>query len=132
MIKPPVRTPLFNFPMLFKVVGMLLIIESLFLLVPLVTALIYGESDLVPVGVTTIGTFCTGLALARGIRPAYSRMSKRDGFLLTSAVWIAFSLFGMLPFIFSETTPCSVSDAFSKRCQASLQPELPLLEINPA
>lgn len=111
-MKPVTRSPLFNFPMLFKVVGMLLIIESAFLLVPLVTAFIYGESDAVPVGVTTLGTFLSGLALAKGIRPSYSRMSKRDGFLLTSAVWIAFSLFGMLPFIFSETSPCSVSDAF--------------------
>lgn len=106
------RTPLFNFPMLFKVVGMLLIIESLFLLLPLVTALIYSEDDILPVGVTAAFTLLAGLALARGIHPVHSRMSKRDGFLLTTMVWLAFSLFGMLPFIFSQTTPCSISDAF--------------------
>ncbi len=106
------RSPLFNFPMLFKVVGLLLMIESVFLLVPLGTALFCGEADAVPVGLTTLGTFLAGLTLARGIHPVHTRMSKRDGFLLTSVVWIAFSCFGMLPFIFSPTTPCTVSDAF--------------------
>lgn len=106
------RMPLFNFPMLLKVVGMLLIIESFFLAVPLCTAFIYREADIWPVGITAVCTFVCGMILSRKIRPAHTRMSKRDGFLLTSLVWIVFSLFGMLPFIFSSTTPIGISDAF--------------------
>lgn len=98
--------------MLAKVIGMLLIIESAFLAIPFAAALVYHEADAVPVGLTMAGTFLTGLVLARRIKPAHSRLNKRDGFLLTTLVWVTFSLFGMLPFIFSETTPCSVTDAF--------------------
>ena len=38
-------------------------------------------------------------------------MSKRDGFLLTAMVWVVFSIFGMLPFMFCKM-PISLSDAF--------------------
>ncbi len=107
-----VRQPLFNFPMLLKIVGMLLMIESAFFLIPFATGLVYHERDAITLGITAFGTFLTGLVLSRFIRPAHTRLSKRDGFLLTSIVWVAFSLFGMLPFIFSKTTPCSVTDAF--------------------
>ncbi|MDE6311339.1 MAG: TrkH family potassium uptake protein [Muribaculaceae bacterium] len=106
------RQPLFNFPMLLKIVGMLLLIECAFLLIPLVTGLIYHERDAFTIGATALGTCLAGLLLSRGIRPTHTRLSKRDGFLLTSFVWVAFSLFGMLPFIFSKSTPCTVTDAF--------------------
>ena len=38
-------TPSINFPVLLRIIGLLLAIESAFLLVPLVTCLIYGERD---------------------------------------------------------------------------------------
>ncbi|MDE6276949.1 MAG: TrkH family potassium uptake protein [Muribaculaceae bacterium] len=106
------RQPLFNIPMLLKVVGMLLMIESAFFLLPIGAGLYYHEEDTLITGITAAGTFLVGLWMARRIRTTHNRLSKRDGFLLTSSVWVAFSLFGMLPFIFSPTTPCNVSDAF--------------------
>lgn len=106
------RQPLFNIPMLAKIVGMLLLIESGFLVLPLVTSLIYEERDLLPIGLTTALTLITGFCLMELVNPKTRRLGKRDGFLLTSIVWIIFSIFGMLPFIFSLTTPISVSDAF--------------------
>lgn len=100
-----------NYPMLLKVIGWLLMIESMFMLVPVVTALIYGEDDWLPFTVTMSSTTLVGWLMARKIKASTSRMGRREGFLLTGGVWIVFSLFGMIPMIFSSLH-LSVTDAF--------------------
>lgn len=106
------RQPLFNLRMLGRIVGVLLLIESGFLLMPLAATIIYKEKDLLSLAITTALTFLSGLALLKFVHPHTRRFGKRDGFLLTSVVWVVFSIFGMLPFIFSSTTPIGISDAF--------------------
>lgn len=97
--------------MLLRVVGWLLLIETLFMLAPLATCLYYGEADWQAFAAGALTTMVTGLILTRLVRPAHSFMGKREGFLLTALVWVVFSLFGMLPFI-TSSTPMSVTDAF--------------------
>lgn len=101
----------FNAPMLLRVIGWLLMIEALFMLFPTAACVCYGESDWLPFLLTSLGTGLTGYALARFIRVGHPHMGKRDGFLLTASVWVVFSVFGMIPFLFSSM-PVSVSDAF--------------------
>jgi trk system potassium uptake protein TrkH len=96
--------------MLLKVTGWLLMIEAAFMLVPTVTCAIYHESDLLPFSIVTAVTFLVGFFMC-SIHTSHSHMGRRDGFLLTATVWIWFSLFGMLPFIFSDAH-FSVTDAF--------------------
>ena len=88
-----------------------MMIESLFMLIPMGTCLYFGESDWLPFALTAAGTGATGFVLSRHIRPSHYSMSKRDGFLLTAMVWVVFSIFGMLPFMFCKM-PISLSDAF--------------------
>lgn len=99
-----------NLPMILKVTGWLLLIEATFMLIPAVTALSYGEKDAWPFLFCVAATALCGV-LMRCIRPRYKQMGRREGFLITSSVWIWFSLFGMLPFIFGSPH-YSVSDAF--------------------
>ena len=61
---------------------------------------------------TMVVTIVAGTIMTFGIRPRNPRMGKREGFLLTALIWIFFSIFGMIPFIFMEKQPMSVSDAF--------------------
>lgn len=103
--------PLINLPMLLRVVGWLLMVESFFMLVPTLTGYFYGESDWVVFAVCAGFTLLSGAALTYGIRPKRKNMGKRDGFLLTALIWVIFSIFGMLPFIFSSTN-MSVTNAF--------------------
>ena len=97
--------------MLLRVSGWLMMIESLFMLIPMGTCLYFRESDWLPFALTAAGTGATGFVLSRHIRPSHYSMSKRDGFLLTAMVWVVFSIFGMLPFMFCKM-PISLSDAF--------------------
>ena len=100
-----------NFPLLLRVAGWLLILETVFMMVPLGTCLYYGEADWLCFALTCGFTLLVGLCLTRLVRSSQNHMGKREGFLLTALVWVVFSIFGMLPFIFC-TTPISVTDAF--------------------
>lgn len=100
-----------NFPILFRMIGLLLLIEAGFLVVPLVTCLIYLESDWKAFAWSLAATVAAGSAMTFCIHPSSNSMGKREGFLLTSLVWIFFSIFGMIPFMLMKN-PMSVSDAF--------------------
>lgn len=96
--------------MLLRVIGYLLMIESLFMIFPCITALIYSETAgwkfLLCAGIT--GVSGIGMKL---LRPRSKEMGKREAILLTGLTWVILSLFGMLPFLFCGTH-LSVTDAF--------------------
>lgn len=97
--------------MLLKVTGWLLMIESAFMVVPAIVSLTNRETyDGVVLACVAAFTALVGLAM-RSIKPLYTQMGRREGFLLTASVWVWFSLFGMLPFIFG-LPHYSISDAF--------------------
>lgn len=106
------RPTVINFPVILRIIGLLLIIEGLFLSVPLATALVYHENDWMCFLLTMVVTTVAGTIMTFGISPRNPRMGKREGFLLTALIWVFFSIFGMIPFIFMEKQPMSVSDAF--------------------
>ncbi|MDE6609369.1 MAG: TrkH family potassium uptake protein [Muribaculaceae bacterium] len=105
------KTGLINFPVLLKVVGWLLIVESAFLIVPFITSLIYMEPDAVPFLGSAAVTAIAGVLLNQCIHPRSKSLRKRESVLVTSLTWIVFSIFGMLPFIFGSPD-MSVSDGF--------------------
>ncbi len=103
--------PFINFPVVLRVIGLLLVIESVFLLLPLATCLYYGEEDWQSFLYTLCITLVCGGSMTL-IRPRSSVMGKREGFLLTALVWVFFSIFGMIPFIISPVSPMTVHDSF--------------------
>lgn len=115
-MKRPLRhfnyLPTINIPMMLRLIGLLLLIESVFLLIPLGTALWYGEREWTSFLFTFLISAACGASMAFLIHPRSLSMGKREGFLLTASVWIVFSLFGMLPFILLREGALSVSDAF--------------------
>lgn len=102
---------LINVRMIMRIMGWLLLIEAAFLLVPTFTAVAYGESDWIPFLSTAALTALVGFIMARRSRPTRSHLGKRDGYLLTAMVWVVFSFFGLIPFLFCSR-PVSYSDAF--------------------
>ena len=101
-----------NFPIILRLVGWLLMIESLFMLLPMGVSWYYGENyEAIVFLVTLLITLATGVGMAYGIKPASRSMRKREGLLLTSLVWIFFSIFGMIPFLATGTLN-TVTDAF--------------------
>ena len=101
-----------NFPIIFRMLGWLIMIEALFMCLPLAVAVFYGETGTwVAFGLAVLITITAGVAMMFGIRPKSKTMRKREGLILTATIWIVFSAFGMLPFLFTGTLD-NVSDAF--------------------
>ena len=96
-----------NIRKILHIIGGLLILEAFFMLIPMLTSYTYDEPDWIPFGISAFATFVIGYFL-RHIHTESSRLSKRDGFLLTTMVWIAFCIFGMIPFML-----CSSALGFS-------------------
>ncbi len=101
-----------NRRMVLKTLGQISLCESLLLLLPLVVALIYGETNVVGAFLKTI-LIC--VALGFGIillaRPTSRVIYAKESFVIVSLAWVVTSLLGALPFVFSGEIPNFV-DAF--------------------
>ena len=100
-----------NFLALTRIVGLLLLIESMFMLIPLITCLVYNENDYKAFLITILITSVVGGVMTIATRSSDKDMGKREGFLLTALTWVVFSIFGMLPFMLGDSK-MSISDAF--------------------
>lgn len=102
---------MFNRKIIIKIIGLLLCMEAVSFLLPIAVSFYYEESDwreflysfLVTAGVGSIMIF-TG-------RRASRHISHRDGICIVVAAWLAFTIFGMLPMLFTGAT-ATVTDAF--------------------
>lgn len=107
-----VRTrPLLNLRMLLQLVGMLLAIETVFMLVPLIVDLCYADGDWLAFAVGAAATGLSSLVLWRYSNPRSRHLGKREGFMLTAIVWVVFSIFGLIPFMLCNRH-LSFTDAF--------------------
>lgn len=100
-----------NSKMIFRIMGFLLLIETLMLLCCGGISLIYQEDDLASFLQSAGITLCVGVLSFFMGHGAEKRLGKRDGYVIVTVAWIAFSLFGMLPFWISGYIP-SVTNAF--------------------
>jgi trk system potassium uptake protein TrkH len=98
-------TKLLNVWILMKVMGILLVILSGFMLTSLIVAFYYHESAL-PIVYSAIITAITGGVLAFiGNRHNNKNIGKREGYTIVTLTWVIISVFGSLPFMFSGAIP---------------------------
>ncbi len=100
-----------NYRMIAHILGWILIFESIFLVVPIITALYYGERELW----VFLGTAALCLITGRLItfrKPENKRLFSREGYVIVSLSWIVLSLFGALPMFFSGSIPNFIDALF--------------------
>lgn len=102
---------MFNQRLIFRILGYLLWLEAVFMSTSLVLALCYKESDVTAFALTIAITIIVGLLFRLLGRNPKSSLSRRDAYLLVTIVWIAYAIFGMLPFLIGGYIN-SVTDAF--------------------
>ncbi len=100
-----------NHRMIRYTLGWLLLFEALFLLAPVLTALIYRERVLAAFLWTVAACLAVGLFLIRK-RPQNTTLYSREGFLIVAYSWILLSLFGCLPFYISKEIPSFINALF--------------------
>ncbi|WP_167619912.1 TrkH family potassium uptake protein [Maribellus sediminis] len=100
-----------NLKIILKVLGLLLLVEGVAMLLAMLVAIIYNESD--------IATFLISAAINLGVGglitaltwKAKKDIGKREGFIIVTMVWVVFSLFGSFPYMISGSIP-NFTDAF--------------------
>lgn len=105
------NTRIINFAKQLTLLGQLLIFESLFMVVPLIVCICNRESDWLPFACTIAVTSLCGILLKFLIHPLSDNLGRKDGCMITCMVWVVFSLFGMLPFIFGSSH-LNISEGF--------------------
>ncbi len=100
-----------NYRIVIKILGSLLLIESVFLFISGIVSLLYGETACQSIFITALITTIVGGLSWFLNKNAPAEIKKRDGYLIVGLVWVIFSLFGALPFVIDGVIP-SYTDAF--------------------
>jgi len=94
-----------------KIIGALLILFSATMILPMIVSMIYQDQHLV----IFIQSFAIPLILGSLLyypqRNNNHDLKLRDGFIIVALFWFTLSLFGALPFIFSESLNISFTDS---------------------
>ena len=102
-----------NYKKLGKILGKIMILEGILMLAPLAVSIIYKESlihilaFLIPIiAVTGIGF------LLQIPKPKRNALYQKEGFALTTLVWIVMTLFGAIPFVINGDIPNYIDACF--------------------
>jgi len=94
-----------NLKIIFRTLGFLIIGEGLFMLLPFMVSLMYGENDSLYFLYSALITLTSGALLYLSTSKAVRNIGKRDGYVIVSSIWIFFSIFGSLPYLLSNSIP---------------------------
>jgi trk system potassium uptake protein TrkH len=100
-----------NFKTIIRIIGILLLLETVMFLVCSSVSFYYRESDMLDFWKAGGITAGIGLLLAALGKGGERQLTRRDGYVLVSFAWVVFSLFGMLPFYIGGYIP-DIADAF--------------------
>ena len=102
-----------NYKKLGKILGKIMILESILLLAPLAVSVIYKESAkhilafVIPIVVLAAIGFLLQL-----LKPQRDDIYQKEGFALTALVWIVMTLFGAVPFVLNGDIPNYIDACF--------------------
>jgi len=96
-----------HYKLILKIISVLVLIISGFMIIPLLLAFYYGEQEaLMGFTKTIILSLSVSLVLFLYVKKnKKNSMSSRDGFLFVTMSWIIASLIGALPYYFSNSIP---------------------------
>ena len=100
-----------NFAIVRYLIGWMLGIESIFLLLPALTAVIYGEAEL-PAYLTAAAISLAGAALLCHRKPKNTRFYAREGYVTVALCWLVLAVIGALPFVLSREIPFFIDALF--------------------
>ena len=100
-----------NYRIILKNIGFVVLIEAGCMVPSLIVSLIYGQGDALAFLLTILIMLLIGVVL-RGIKPLTKNIYARDGFAIVSLGWLAMSVLGALPYLFSGAIPSAVDALF--------------------
>lgn len=92
-----------------RILGVMLLFLAAALLIPIPFSLYFDDGSALPLLLSAVVTFATGLMLFLCCK-SDRELSVREGFAIVTFGWLFYAVFGALPFLFSGTIP-NVIDA---------------------
>lgn len=104
----------FSLKLIASIIGLLLMINSVFMLLPIPFSFYFGQKDwldlLISAGITSATGICLWFASKKSIKK--QELHKRDGYLVVTLGWLFMSLFGSFPYLISGYIPDLTSAFF--------------------
>ena len=100
-----------NYRMIAYLSGVIILIEAVFMLLPVLVAALYGEASGIWFAVTVAAAAVVGWLLTR-LKPAKRDLYAKEGFVITALAWILISLVGAAPFTLSGQIPSYLDAVF--------------------
>lgn len=102
----------FNYRVIVNIIGLLLMLNGVFMFLCIPFSLYFGEGDLTAIvmsGGITIGSGFSLWVFTRNF--SNKELRKRDGYIIVTLGWLSMSFFGCLPYLLSGSIP-NLTDAF--------------------
>ena len=100
-----------NLRIIYKIIGSLLFVEAFFLALCLVMAFVFEEDDMLAFALSLLISFGSALLFLYLGRNAENTLSRHDAYIVVTAVWVIFSLFGTFPFLIHGSIG-NITDAY--------------------
>mgnify|MGYP002620391605 CR=1 FL=1 len=100
-----------DFRIISKIIGSLLFIEALFMSWCAGMAFYFHEDDLMAFLMSLLLTFGSGFLFLYFGRSSDNSLSRRDAYVVVTATWVIFSVYGMFPFLIHGSI-ISLADAY--------------------
>ena len=100
-----------NYRIIFYIVGWVFNLQAIFMVLPCLTAVIYGENDPGAFLVSIVICLAIGLPLTRK-RPRNKVFYIKDGCIAVALSWIVLSITGAVPFVLSGSIPHPIDAIF--------------------
>jgi len=100
-----------HFTVILRILGILLMIFSLTMAIPLILAWALNETAINAFLAALAITFASGMLIWMPVQHVRHELRTRDGFIVVALFWTVLSLFGALPFYLSEDLQLSAVDA---------------------
>lgn len=100
-----------NHRIIIKLLGYLLLLETVLMIASTCVSLYYGDNSRVSLLISSIITGSVGSLMVLLYKDDIKALTRREGYIIISVTWLAFALFGMLPFYIGGHIP-RLADAF--------------------
>lgn len=100
-----------NYRMILYILGWIMFFEGLFMAVPAVTAIVYGEKVFRVYFAVMLFCIIAGKLITHK-KPQNKSLYSRDGCVIVALSWIVLSLFGAIPFFISGEIPSFIDALF--------------------
>ncbi len=94
-----------NNKLIFKIIGLIMLIEAALMILPLIIDFLYADGDWIWFLITILGSALIGAALYFFMKPESKKLFAREGFVVVASAWIVLSAIAAVPFVISGSVP---------------------------